>query len=152
MTPLVVYPNVPYNTFLDGTTATVAISDSLDHRLWDSLSSEDRHRWLLLTGKAMLSFEGLNPAPPTDSCLAEAQAELVLHWLSNNRTAALPKPEQQVRIKEFDFLKEEFFKSVGAEGFRVDVIPNSVLKCLEANGAYIPRRSSGGVGVIPRYR
>lgn len=152
MTALVVYPALGYNTFVDVAGATLLADDYLSHTLWEDLAVEDQQRWLLRTGDILMGYEGFAPSSPADACLPSAQVQLVLFQLANGLGGLRHETSQQLRIREMDVLKEEFFKNAGAEAYVVNNVPGSVLDCLRANGAILMDTSCGGVGTVRRTR
>ena len=150
MTALIVYPAAGYNTFIDVASADSLASDFLDHSIWDGLSADDKQRWILLTGRFIIGFDGFAPAAPQDSCLQQSQLTLIMHQLRNNLQST--ETNQQIRIRKFDIMTNEYFKNNFADVQVIDALPKDVRACLEANGALIHQSTSGGVGSFRRHR
>jgi len=149
VTALIVHPDPGYNTFVDVAGADIIADDYIDHAIWDMMTPEDKQRWLLFTGKLIMSLKDIEIPDSTVACLADTQIQILMHILRNDLFA--DKPEQQVRVEYFNKMSIEYFKNNNLDDIVLNDIPAGAWDCLVSLGAAKPK-FLGNVGVFRRTR
>ncbi len=83
MLQLRIYPLSGANTFIGLAEADHILNYSVDYLNWESLSAEDKTRYLIKAFDDIIMLEGLTIPSPTPECLKEAQADTALRYITN---------------------------------------------------------------------